>query len=151
MRSVSWIVVWCWLGLASVAAADQLQPVSARQTMHRLAAQLEKGDVTSARRLCLSAADYAAMSARKVDQADYEKKLAGFLKRWAKDFAAGLRVAKAETADVLLMPKGRKLVRETTLVVLYVTFRVGDKILSGKPMSFFFVNHGGMWKLFLRR
>ena len=151
MRKVSWIVIWFGLGLGSTAAVEKQQAVSARQTMYRLAAHLEKGDLTAARRLCLSGADFAALSARTVDPAEYEKKRDAFLQRWAKDFAAGLRVAKAETADVVLMPKGRKLVRETALVVFYVTFRVGDKPLPGQSMSFFFVNHGGMWKLFLRR
>ena len=46
---------------------------------------------------------------------------------------------------------GAKTKREMIMVVIYVYLKVEDKVVKGSPLPFFFVNHGGKWKLFLRR
>lgn len=127
------------------------RPISARQTMYRLIKLLTSQDLAKAKKLTVSADDYASFSTRPVDRKDYQMRLDGFLAHMARELAGGVEFTGAEAADALILPAGRKTRREMVMTVIRATFSLHGKQLPGQPMSFFFVNLHGSWKMFLRK
>jgi hypothetical protein len=141
------------LGLVMLVAFSTMAakaPESAQQTLYKLVEHLTKQDLAAAAKLSLSGAEYASISSRKIDSADYQKRIDDFLKQLASDLKSGLKMKKAETTDALIIPAGHKTKQEIVMAVIYATFEIHGKALES-PVPFFFVNHKGKWKMIQRR
>lgn len=136
--------------LASPPAPAAERPVSARQTMYRLVKLLAGQNLAKARQLVVDSQAYASFSARRIDRKDYQQRLDGFLSHMARELASGVKFEGAETADALILPAGRKTRQELVMTVVRASFSLNGKQLANQPMSFFFLNLDGKWKLFLR-
>ncbi len=149
MRSALLVGLLCLVPTTKILGAEH--PVSARQTMYRLVKLLARQDLDQAKNLTVSADDYASFSTRPVDRKDYQARLDGFLALIARELAGGVEFTGAEAADALILPAGRKTKREMVMAVIRAGFSLHGKPLPGQPMSFFFVNLDGSWKMFLRK
>ncbi|HUU00444.1 MAG TPA: hypothetical protein VM425_03285 [Myxococcota bacterium] len=149
MRSALLIGLLCLVPATKILGAER--PISARQTMYRLVKLLARQDLDKAKKLTISADEYASFSTRPVDRKDYQARLDGFLSHIARELAGGVEFTGAQAADALILPAGRKTKRELVMTVIRATFSLHGKQLPGQPMSFFFVNLEGSWKMFLRK
>ena len=136
------------LALAGNARAGS--PVSVLQTMNKMMDKLAKGDVEGARQHTFSYAEFASVSKRKIEKAQYQANLEGFLKMISSELKAGVKLERIGHIDVLILPAGEKTRREVIMAVVHATFRLKSKEKESDPITFLFIAHQGRWKFFLR-
>jgi len=149
MRVATIVIVF--LGTRFALAEEARRPLSARQTMQRMVEALERKDMADAREMAVSADEYAAFSKRPVDREKYAKRLDGFFTMLSRELSQGVELAEAEAADALILPAGQKTRHRIIMVVIYARFRNEGKVLGDSPMPFFFIEHEGKWKFFMRK
>ena len=126
-------------------------PVSVLQSMNRMMDKLSKGDVEGAKKHSLSYAEFTSISKRKIEKANYQGNLEGFLKMISGELKAGVKLERIGHIDVLIMPAGEKTKSEVVMAVVHATFRLKGKERESDPITFLFIAHQGQWKFFLRK
>ncbi|HOX42758.1 MAG TPA: hypothetical protein PK668_04120 [Myxococcota bacterium] len=137
--------------LALAAEPAPAWPASAQQAALGLVDALRAGDEAGALARAITFEEWSALSLRRLDRAQHEAALRGWLGGLARELRAGLAVDDPVLADVLLLPRDEKLRRPVVMAVFHLRLHPPqDKGARPPTLALAFVEVDGRWRFMLR-